>query len=391
MSNFERPRVLMSASAAAGWNRAMNRRRLLAGVGAATAAGLLSACGRSTHVEVVMPSTPSTLVERRLRLFTIPNYSDPDVLNAWGDVDVVVYNSNEDLIRKLTAADGNSGYDVIVPSGQYVPEMARAGLLEKLDLDRLTNFGALESAVIDQPWDRGNRYSVCKVWGTVGWIYDKRVITSPITTWLDFIDAAKGPASGNTSLLDVAPELGGLYFWANGIDWMKPSGDDLDALERFLLDEMATHVSGLEAAPSRFITQNPYALSQAWSGEIYLVKYALEEAGEDPSNFEWGVGAPATGMWMDNWAIVKGARHLDAAYDFIDFMLDPLNGYRETVWNGSPTGQKGLETLLPVDTPHADDIFFTDEEMSRMTPILRTKNDERLVEIYTRFSEAIAG
>ena len=387
----ESPRVLMSESTLAAWQQRLNRRNLFAGAGLLLGGGLLAACGRTTKCEVVIPgvSASTDLVERRLRLFSWANYSDPDVLDTWGDIDITIYNSNEDLIRKLTAANGNGGFDVVVPSGQFIPEMARAGLLEKIDLSRLANFSALDSSVIDQPWDRGNRYSVCKDWGTTGWIYDKRIVQTPIQTWNDFIEAAQGPASGQTSLLDVAQDLGGLYFWANGIDWTNPSTDDLDALEKFLINEMAPHVKALDSSPSKYATQNPYALSQAWSGESYLMRFALEEAGEDPSNFVWGVGAPETELWMDNWAIVKGARHLDAAYDFIDFMLDPLNGYRETLWNGSPTGQKGLQAMIPSDAPFTDELFFTEEEISRMRPSKRTKNDERLVEIFVALQEKI--
>lgn len=388
----ETPKVLMSASTLDALHKRLNRRSLFAGAGLALGGGLLAACGRTTRVEVIVPGNGESTrgqVERRLRLFSFANYSDPDVLDTWGDIDVTVYNSNEDLIRKLTAANGNGGFDVVVPSGQYIPEMARAGLLEKLDLERLSNFSALDPAVIDQPWDRGNRYSVCKDWGTTGWIYDKRVVTSPIETWNDFIAAAQGAASGNVSLLDVAQNLGGLYFWANGIDWTDPSSDELDALEGFLLDDMAPHVKALDGSPSKYATQEPYALSQAWSGEIYIMKNALAEAGEDPSNFVWGVGAPETELWMDNWAIVKGARHLDAAYDFIDYMLDPLSGYRETLWNGSPTGQKGLEAMVPPDTPFIEDLFFTDDEISRMRQAKRTKHDARLVEIFVAFRDKL--
>ena len=35
-----------------------------------------------------------------------------------------IYDSNEEAIAKLEAAGGSSGYDIVVPSGVYVPQMA---------------------------------------------------------------------------------------------------------------------------------------------------------------------------------------------------------------------------------------------------------------------------
>ena len=41
---------------------------------------------------------------------------------------------------------------------------------------------------------------------------------TPITSWSAFIKAAQNEGSGQTSVLEAAPDLCGIYFWANGID-----------------------------------------------------------------------------------------------------------------------------------------------------------------------------
>jgi spermidine/putrescine-binding protein len=49
------------------------------------------------------------------------------------------YPSNEDLITKLSAANGTSGFDIVVPTGPYIPQMLEKGLLQKLDKTLLPN------------------------------------------------------------------------------------------------------------------------------------------------------------------------------------------------------------------------------------------------------------
>lgn len=48
------------------------------------------------------------------------------------------YPSNEDLITKLSAANGNGGFDIVMPTGPYIPQMLEKGLL-RLDKSLLPN------------------------------------------------------------------------------------------------------------------------------------------------------------------------------------------------------------------------------------------------------------
>ena len=45
----------------------------------------------------------------------------------------------------------------------------------------------------------------------------------------------------------------------------------------------------------------------------------------------------------------EGAQNLDAAYNFINFILDPANSVTDLEFHGYNTGIKGSRTLLPAD------------------------------------------
>ena len=60
---------------------------------------------------------------------------------------------------------------------------------------------------------------------------------------------------GQVSILDTAPNLCGMYFWANGINWTTEDPADLDACEAFLVDEFAQHIKGFDSYPSTAIAE----------------------------------------------------------------------------------------------------------------------------------------
>ncbi len=398
MSTNEPLKVLLPRAVADRVAATLNRRRFLAASGATAMAAWLAACGGdddtgssggTTADGTDAGSAAGTAAgsgggdfDRELNLFTWAEYNDEDLLASWGNIQPTIYNSNEEAIQKLAAAGGNSGFDMVVPTGVYIPQMVAEGLLMPLDLSRIPNFANLDAPYTNQTWDPGNAHSVCKNWGTTGWIYDTAQVTTPIATWADFITVAQTEASGNTSVLDSPPNLNGIYFWANGIDWTTEDTADLDACESFLVDELAQHIKAFDSYPGIALAQGNYALSQVWNGDARQGLISIEESGGDPAQYVWGIGAPETELWMDNWCIVEGAQNVDAAYDFINFILDKENSITDLQFHGYNTGLVGIDALLPADLQYKEMIFFTPEEVGRMKSGAVNSAQDRLVSIY---------
>lgn len=321
------------------------------------------------------------------KLFTWAEYDDPAVMEQFGNIEITIFNSNEEAIQKLVSAGGNGGYDMICPTGVYIPQLAGEGLLTELDKARITNFGNLDPAYTDQAWDPGNTYSVCKDWGSTGWIYDTTVVEREITTWADFIDVAMNEASGSTSILDTAPNLTGMYFWANGIDWNTTDPADLTACEDFLVNEFASHIKAFDSYPGINLAQGNYVLSMAWNGDARQGLVSIAESGGNPDDYKWAVGAPETELWMDNWCILVDAANLDACYNFINYILDPAVSAQDIQFHGYNTGVAGSREQLPADTPFLDLVYFTDEEVSRMKAG-SLDNQDAVVDIYNKVKAA---
>jgi spermidine/putrescine transport system substrate-binding protein len=404
MVNPDTPmRILMSADTAGKLAGELSRRRLLGIAGGSAAlAAFLAACGddsgdSGSNGSGGDDSGPDTTKAEggggdganSFKLFTWAEYDDPDLMAGFGNIEITIFNSNEEAIQKLVSSGGNGGFDMICPTGVYIPQMVGEGLLEELDLARLKNFGNLDAAYANQDWDPGNKYSVCKNWGSTGWIYDKTVIGREINTWADFIDVAMNEASGQVSILDTAPNLTGMYFWANGIDWNTTDEAELKACEDFLVGEFAQHIKAFDSFPGIALTQGNYALSMVWNGDARQGLLSVIEAGDNPDDYVWRLGAPETELWMDNWCILKGAANLDACYNFIDYILDSENSATDVSFHGYNTGIAAAKEALPADTPYLEMVYFTDDEVSRMRAG-SLDNQEAVVDIYNK-TKAAAG
>ncbi len=190
-------RVLANTASARKIRTELTRRGFLATAIAASGAVLFTACapGKASAAS----SAHGGPLEDKLSIYTWSDYDAPEVLTAFTKkkgpkVVVDAFNSNEELIAKLVAARGTSGYDIVVPSGLFILPMAENGLLEKLNLDLIPNFATMNPSFIHRSFDPKNEYSICKAWGTTGFVYDRTVIKRELTSWADFIDAAQKAA-----------------------------------------------------------------------------------------------------------------------------------------------------------------------------------------------------
>jgi spermidine/putrescine transport system substrate-binding protein len=385
-------RILASSEAVPLISKQFTRRGMLGFTVAVGATAALAACTPGSSADPSAQATGGAL-EDKLSIFSWGDYDAPEVLSGFtseqGPTIVMdSFSSNEEMISKLVAAKGTSGYDIIVPTGVYIPQMIENGLLVKLNLDLIPNIKYMDKAFLGQNWDPGNDYSICKAWGTTGFVYDKTVISRELTTWSDFIDAAKNEASGKTSVLDDPGDMTGIYFWANGIDWNTTDIANLDAAEKFLVEELAPHISSFDSYPGgQAIPQASQVLMQSYNGDARLGIINSPE----PDRWQWVLGAPQTELWMDNWAIATGAPHPEAAHAFINFVLTPENALAELDYIGYHTGAIDIEeTARDEGLEMLDLMFFTPEQLSTMNNGDVNEAQERRVDIWNK-AKAAAG
>jgi spermidine/putrescine transport system substrate-binding protein len=367
----------------------MGRRTFLGGLAAAGAAAALAACGSDN------PASPAAGQDAsRLGVFGWADYDSPELVAQFTKetgiaFNLDVYSSNEEAIAKLSAAKGTAGYDLYMPTGVYIPQQAQAGLLQELDLTRIPNFANLDPSYTNQPFDPGNKYSVCKDWGSTGFLYDTEVIQRDLRTWDDFVDAMQNEASKKTSIIDAPNELAGLYAWRSAVnkDWTSTDPAFLDAVEQFTLEEVAPHIAAYDSYPGSSVGQGKYALMMAWNGNARLGLLGVK----NPERYKWVLGAPSTELWMDNWAIPTGAPNPDNSYKWIDWILQPDHAYTDMMYHGYNPGIKGIAERAEKDNlPLRDLVIFDSVQRSTMKVGALNEATDRLVQILTKAKAASA-
>lgn len=226
------------------------------------------------------------------------------------DVNYSTYSSNEELLAKVSSAKEGT-YDLIFPSDYMVEIMIKRGMLEPLDKTKLTNIGNIKEEYLNQSYDRLNFYSLPFFAATALIAYNTEMIDEEITSYNDLLNPAY---KGEIVLLDDQRIVIGLSLLALGYDMNETDVNKLNEA-RDWLTKLTENVKIFDSdSPKSFLITKEVGIGVIWNAEIAL---AMQE------NPNIKVIYPEEGfaLSIDNYAILKGARHTDNAYLFIDYLL----------------------------------------------------------------------
>lgn len=345
----------------------LSRRSMLIGM-AVSGVALLASCGQGSG-KVAANIAPDGELEDRVNIYSWGDYDDPELLSDFKKkfgtiVQADAYGSNEEMIAKLAASRGTSGYDLIVPTGLMIPQMVEHRLIQELDHSLIPNLDTLDGNFTDQYFDPGNRYSVCKAWGTTGFVYDKVRHTGSYTSWSDFLDLAATEASGRTAVLEDAWEVTSIALGHLGENMNTENAAVLRDARNLIVNDLAPHIRAYVGNAATAMSQGSFSLMQAFNGDA---RQGILDA-DDPDRWEFVFPTPSANLWMDNWCIATGAQHPDAAHKFIDWIIAEDQALVECDYIGYPTGSKVfLDTSVEEEFDLPELIFPTQEVLDRLT------------------------
>ena len=124
--------------------------------------------------------------EAKLNFYNWDTYIGENTLDEFKeatgvDVTMDLFDSNDVLFAKFKA--GNPGYDVIVPSNDFVERMSKAGMLLPLDHSLIPNKKNIDAAYINVEYDLQRKYSMPYTWLALGIGYRKSKVSSPPDSW----------------------------------------------------------------------------------------------------------------------------------------------------------------------------------------------------------------
>ncbi len=304
-------------------------------------------------------------------------------------IDVIydVYDSNETLEAKLLA--GNSGYDVVVPTSQFLQRQVMAGVYQPLDKSKLPNLANMDESLMAAAakYDEGNEHAVIYMWGTTGLGYDVAAVEerlgedAPTDSWSLIFDPANAAelADCGITLLDSPTDmLPAALAWL-GRDPTSSAPEDLEAAAA-AVEAIRPYVRYFHN--SQYISDlanGEVCVSVGFSGDVFIAAARAEEAA---TGAEIGYSVPSEGaqQWFDMLAIPADAPNPEAALKFIDFVMNPqitadITNY---VWYANAN-----EAAMPLVDPQiaADPAIFPPQEVrAKLFPtVLRDARTDRLM------------
>lgn len=296
---------------------AQTRRQFLQTSVAAMVASSLSSCGW-TLAEV--KTTPNTQVSSdTLYIYTWAGYTDQDLLDRFREetglkVVADVFDSNEAMLARLQAG-GAGAYSIIYPSEYMVQKMATLGLLTELEHSLLVGLEDLFPQFQNPGYDPGDRFSVPISWGTTGLIFNSKTLKNYPQDW-NYLWENKEKLSKRFTLLNDVREVMGATLRMLGYSYN------------------ATDANQIRQAYEKLVTLRPAIASfttDSWRpqmivGDLLIAMCYSSDAAEimeENEDLRYITPDSGSSLWTDTMVIPKSAPNPDAAYKWINFMLQP--------------------------------------------------------------------
>jgi len=222
------------------------------------------------------------------------------------------YDSNEAMYAKVKTA-GNSGYDIIVPSTYFVNKMSKEGLLEKIDKSKLSNYKNLDPKLLSKSFDPNNDYSIPYLWGTTGISYNSSLVKENINSWKNLWN---NEYKNSILLNDDMREVFGMALKILGYSANSTNPKEIEEAYNKLKELLPNVKMFYSESQKQVYLNEEVKLGMNFNGEGFM-------ANEENENIKYIYPKEGALVWVDSLVIPKGAKNLENAHKFINFLLKP--------------------------------------------------------------------
>jgi spermidine/putrescine transport system substrate-binding protein len=315
----------------------------------------IKSVGTSLFLTLPLTMAVSVQAAEKLNVVSWSGYFSPEILAKFQkqtgiEVTVDSYDSNETLLAKLK--QGGAGYDVAIPSHQFVPILIQEKLLERFDPVKEAYYANVADNLKKPSWDPEGAYSVPFIWGTTSVVLDTARYS--------------GPADSYKVLYEPPAELQGR------INMFDAVSDAVDMASLYLDIPLCTEdPKQMQQILTLLKAQKPYV--KTYSSKAGSIRENLASGEIDMSMF-WGGSSmraremkptlkylyPKEGVlaWVDNMVIPTGSKNPANAKVFIAFLSQPENAAMTQNFLKHQSPIKGVEPFLDASLKDAPELHI---------------------------------
>ena len=322
----------------------------------------------------------TTTHSNELYVYNAGEYIDPDLIEEFEQetgikVTYDVFETLEEMYPVIEA--GGVNYDVVCPSDYMIQKMKENDLLAELNFDNIPNVKNIDPQYMEmsKQFDPENKYSVPYTWGTVGILYNTKLIEEkglPVPAkWSDLWNPAyKGEILMQDSVRDafmVALKKDG--FSANSTDEteLQQAKQDLidqkPLIQAYVIDQVRDKMIGGEAA-----------IGVIYSGEIMYIQDEVA-AQNLPFSLEYVIPEEGTNVWLDSWVVPKNAKNKENAEKWINFLCRPDVAVKNFEYITYATPNRAAKEMLDEEIQN-NKAVFPDAKQLKNCEVYRYLGDE---------------
>ena len=289
-----------------------------------------------------------------LRMLTWEGYAPDSLVTKFTEetgieVEISYIGDNNELIAKMAGTKG-VGYDLVSPTLSYVATAQdEHGIYQPIDISKVNTDQVQEAnlnSILGNSKYEGESYALPFVWGTTAMIVNTELAPDAGASYLDLCDPQYEGRISYRSKYDTLY----MFSYALGLD---PAAAVKDEDEyRAVMDQTLEKL--IECKPlvrtywesrqqmEELMTTEEVWVSSSWDAAAWQLSL------KDPK-FKYVVPAEGAVGWFDTLAISAGAENVDAAYAWINFILNPENSAVIISDTGYQTASDGAAELASAE------------------------------------------
>lgn len=286
-------------------------------------------------------------------------YLDPDILKEFNEMqdefEVVEkkVTSNEEMYAILST-EGH-GYDMCVPSEYMAEQMWDEGMLAEINTQNIANYKYVQEYSESRSFDPTSKYSIPYMCGTVGIVYNTKMVDEEVTSW-DILWDEK--YTGNVIMYKSVRDSMLVALMRLGYDMNTTNPDEIEEAMNMLIEQKSIVLAyGTDEIKETMISGS-CALAVDYSGA------AVEAISINP-DLDYVVPEEGSNIWVDNLVIMKDSKHKEYCEEFISYLCDPEIMARNAEYIGYSVPSEEALALIDPEWSSIPGYIITDEERGR--------------------------